>query len=163
MCTASVFCSFIPFACGCCLTISIYIWHSEVKGNINVCIRRISLDWDLFSTAIYLVAHYLPVWHVFSIIYFELYLAIHSEKWMCHCQRYLTDCHVSPFRLLLCRTLDYKQAINQSPPSRHNPVHWYETGLWTSPCNLHTARLIYIFKWAPEVELNWHVPWLFYL
>ena len=54
----------------------------------------------------------------------------------------------------------YKQAINQSSPSRHNPVHWYETGPWASPCNLHTVHLIYICSMMCMpywVELQQHV------
>ena len=62
--------------CSCCLTKYIYIWYSEAKGNINVCLRSCSLDWNLFSTAIYLVAHYLPVLNVLSIISFKLLLVI---------------------------------------------------------------------------------------
>jgi len=180
-----------------------------VKSNMNVCIRSISLDWDLFSTAIYLVSHYLPLWNVPSTIYFELHLVIPSS-----------------LMLLLCRTLEHNQAINKSSPSCYNPVHWYETGLWASPCNCssdlhlqytvhallaelhvtlehsfstynHTSHVRCVFgatyllscigviyqliwsihslkasiwwcsthlllsKWAPEVKLIWHVPWLF--
>ena len=35
------------------LPISIYIWYSEAKGNIKVCIRSDSKDWDFFYSYLF--------------------------------------------------------------------------------------------------------------